>query len=88
MTSATRTAASCHQSILNERLNDRIRESDAEMARTPAQSLARSAAIFRAAGQHFSADFTANMVAGAEDMPEVYAHWADAQAERAGRIAR
>lgn len=50
-----------------------------------ADSLTKSAKIFRDRGQHFSADFTENMIEPARQWPELYRHWAIAQAERANQ---
>lgn len=55
---------------------------------TPADSLLASAAIFRAAGQDFSADLSQQMAAEAVEHPGLYRWWAREQADRAARIAR
>ena len=53
----------------------------------PAESLARSAAIFRAHGMDYSADFSEMMAADATQEPALYVDWADAQSARATKLA-
>ena len=52
----------------------------------PAESLVRSAAIFRANGCNFSAEFSEKMAADALQAPELYREWAAQQSDRAMKL--